>query len=175
MMDKLSYRQKNKLLIVATGVLLMVVYFAAIKRTILESTINKELTDVIRKGETASPLIQNYRERLSEYKNQLGLFEVDSAHNHAKVLENISNYCQQNRLTIISFPEETIEKQDGFEIHNNVIEVSGNFKQLLNLSHYLEKVNKLGKLISLKLSKGKDKKTKKTILTAVIYLQNTKL
>lgn len=175
MIERLTYRQKNYFLLLGVLLLGWAVYQLSISNTLDEVKTYNELMAQIEVGNSAHHQIYSYKKKLQFYENHLGSFETDSTHNHEHVLVAISQYCQNHNLTIESFPSELIEDYNDFKLHTHKIEVSGNFKALLYLVYHLERVEKLGRIASMNLEKKLDKKTKRTILTASIYLQNTAL
>ena len=175
MIQNLTYRKKNYLLLVGFILLIATVYKLSISRTLDEVTMYETYMRQIEVGNTAHSQIWEYKKKLTFYENNLGLFETDSLHNHEQILVAVSEYCQKNNLTIEYFPAELKESYGDFSLSTHKIEVRGDFKGLLYLIYHLEKVEQLGRIASVQLEKKLDKKTKRIILTAAIYLQNTSL
>lgn len=175
MIKRLTYRQKNYLLLFGCLVLGWAIYQLSISKTLEEVRSYNQLMAQIEVGNSAHSMIFDYKKKLKFYEDHLGSFETDSMHNHEHVLVAVSHYCQRHNLTVESFPSELVEDYSDFNLHTHKIEVRGNFKELLHLIYHLERVEKLGRIASLELEKKLDKKTKRTILTASIYIQNTAL
>lgn len=150
--------------------LLIVVYQFAIKHTTEAANTNAAFEEEIVSGKNASIEINQLKNNLLQYNSLLGT--SDEEYSHEKILLTISEYCTKHQLIIDKFPEETISNYGDFQLASNIIEVRGSFKELTHLIYFLEKTSPVGKLISVTYKKSQDKKTKKTILTVRIYIQN---
>lgn len=171
MIKGLTYKQKNLYLAIASIVLLVLCYQLAIKNTIEAKADMSTFEKEIKQGKNAQSEIEDLKNRLEEYNLLLGVNEQNTT-SHERILEVISRYCQKKALTIDKFPSETIQRYDDFSVSSNVIEVRGTYKNLLQLIHYLETKEKMGKIVSTTFLKKKDKKTKRTILRVSLHIQN---
>ncbi len=170
----LTYRQKNRYLLVATGLFLIISYLLAFSGTIELYAENRQLKQQLKLIENAPEQIREYASSLRKLDRKLGPFlQTDSISSDA-VLALVSEYCRDHKLVLRSFPKSISQLHADYTIETNIITVQGRYTQLLKLAYALEQQHKAGKIASLRFKTEKDRKTRQTFLTATIYLQNIK-
>jgi len=169
-----TYKQKNKYLLIGFGLMLIVAYQLAISETVDNY---KACAELEKKQQSIQQAPQDLKLLQAQLKGINHLIEnghrnVGGA--HAALVNVISNYCDENTVTLREYPgtQETI--QNDLVIETNVFEVQGPFIKLLNLVYLLEQKNRIGKIASVRFESHKDLATKQTMLTVKIYIQNVK-
>lgn len=168
----LSYRKKNKLLLLAGVVLLLVIYFAVIQRTIDLYSDNSELKEKIALAEEAPEKIGLLEKKRSLLNARLKAYSIDSLKNREFILHLVTEFCTKKGILLKDFPSPGLENQGDFAIETNLIIAEGGYHDLLNLLFFLEQEMKIGRPGSVKFIKKFDNKRKKEVLTIEIYLQN---
>jgi hypothetical protein len=174
MLQKLTYKQKNQLLIVASILLLLLVYVFAIKKTILVYKDYQSNTSQLELANNAPFTVARLEKELSKINAQIATQDTSKQNNSEKLIEYITHYCQLNKTILREFPKLEVAEQGDLLVETNRFTVCGSFTPILNLVYTIEQKNKLGKIASVNYKTQKDFKTKEIILTATIYLQNIK-
>lgn len=163
---------KRKFYIILYGLIFLYLfaYLLTIRKTVKVYSDYKEIKNQLE-------YIGNAPDRLSVIKNSL--IYIDSLIGNYKqsnfqfqLLENISNFCQDNNIIFKSFPKVHQVEEQNFLVNTYVIECDGSFLRLLNLVYFLEQKKRLGKIVSLNFQVKKEQITNYTRLFATIYIQS---
>lgn len=171
-LQRLSYRQKNRLLILISVIFLFMVYFLAIKKTIVKYSECKEL-------EIKANLAMNAPTQLVSLEKDYDAMKK-STENYAgtniqqPLLGVVSRYCNENGLVIRDFSQPITSTNNDVTIETNSFVLEGSFIRALRLVYNLEQVNKIGRVASLDFSLKKDYATKSNSLATTVYIQNIK-
>jgi len=174
MLDTISYQKKNKLLLIVIGLAVVLIYFLSIKKTITTYLSYSENFKQLELASNAPLMAGQMDKELLEINSKLGSQNVDGPNYSEKLLELVTRYCQDNNIVLREFPEINTAEKDDLLIETNRFTISGNYSALLKLVYILEQKNKLGKIAAVNYKTQKDFKTKETVLTATVYLQNIK-
>lgn len=172
MLNKLTYRRKNRLLAAGAVLLLMLVYSLSVSKTLtLRSTCTKleKRLDSAASIPAETEMLERKLQRLE--KN----FSSDSLHEnlHEDLLSIVSGYCDQRQLVLREFPEKITTQSPEWDIETHQFTVAGNFSELLRLVHLLES-RQTGKIVSADYQRKRDPKTKTLSLTVTVYVQQLK-
>ena len=172
MLDKLTYSQKNYLILGGFILTLILVYVLNFSKTIdLYLTVSqseKEIENV----SSYPKKITMYSTKLKELNRVIESFVKDDDFGQEEILEEVSSFCNNNRIKIRQFPVSTMEVKGDILLENYSFVVDGSFKNILKLIDNLENKKKIGKITSVKMEKIKERRTKRIKLYATIYLQN---
>jgi hypothetical protein len=164
---KLTYSQKNKYLLAATPLILILLYVAAIGRTVQLYTSNRQLEEKINQARAVKPL----EKELRILNASLHAYRSDTLKDHSYLMELVSNFCQQKHLTLQSFPAPTFSQEENVRVETYVITTAGDFRSMLELTYELEQVQAAGRISSVDFRSAMDSKRKKPVLTCTIHLQ----
>lgn len=167
----LTYKQKNKALIVGTVLLVWMGYSFSVKDTLSIHSHCNELEKRLQLASNAPARIKQIEMRLTDIE-RLSVNDSDKVSTQQKLLNFVSGYCQGNNVVLREFPKTSLQQQNGLSIETNTFLVEGNYGKLLNLIYMLEQKNRIGQVASVEFSGKKDFKTKRIVLTAKIFLQN---
>jgi len=170
--NQFTYRQKNRYLLIGTLVFALIAYMTTISNTVHLYSDNNRLLAKIGKAENAPVAIAGLRQSLEGLNNKLNHYLIDTTKDQQHLLEVVSEFCHQHKLTVKELPQRKISKEKDFTIITSVLKIEGNYNNLLQLLHELEYTQKLGRLSSVSWKSYVDTKTKKTVLYMVVYLQN---
>lgn len=172
MLKQLTYKTKVRYLFIGTGIIFILAYFLAIQKTI---KLKGEVSALKQRSEQSSgtsaelAMLQNRLESLDAIISRQGSGEVRET-----LLGVLTSYCQKNGILLKAFPETIIEKGNEANIETNVFTVEGAFIPLLKLLYVLEQKQRIGKVSSALYQTHIDPKTKRNLLSAVVYIQNVK-
>ncbi len=174
MLKNISYRKKNKLLFVATILILLIVYFQAIHKTVALYAENNFLEEQSEIAKNAPQAIRQLEKQLAQLDARLGTKKNNVTDNREYVLNKLSEYCQNYSLQLSSYPQSIFNESNEYVIESKKIEVTGNFKNITKLVYAIESELQLGRVASLQYLLKKDNATKKDMLVAKIIVQNIK-
>jgi hypothetical protein len=165
-----SYRQKNRLLIWGSLVFFIIVYFLSIRNTIALFKENGLLKRQIEVAQTAP-------EQIADLKAASGIFEkrfeaLQNQENFKKqLLTHVGEICSQNKLILKGFSEAESFEDNGLIIENHVIDLQGNYHDLVKAVHELEQQSGAGRIVSARFNIERDRRTKKEFLVATLIIQ----
>jgi hypothetical protein len=169
-LKKMSWKQKNKLLLAGGLVLLWTVYAFAISNTIeLRSacTVLQQQLDSASGAPARLVMLKQESQQLEAATNS----NDTSTILHERLLGIVADYCQQHNSVLRDFASPVCYHQQEWLIETHPIVVEGTFMNLLMLVHRLEQ-EKVGKIISVDFHSKRDNKTQTLSLIATIYVQN---
>ncbi|MGL4599301.1 MAG: hypothetical protein ACRCYO_17395 [Bacteroidia bacterium] len=169
-MKKLTWKFKNRLLLLAAIALLWIIYSFSVRNTFeTRSTcirLEKKLDSA-----SGAPQRQIVLERELSMFNQL-LGQTDSLGGmHEHLLGVVSSWCQEKQVVLREIPAPLRYTTRDWLVETHTIVVEGNFIDLLRFAEQLEK-EKSFRLVSTDYKTLRDPKTKRLVLTATYYLQN---
>lgn len=173
MLRDLTYRKKNKLLLIAGGVLAVLTYVLAISNTVDACILANDYESQAAHAASAPLKAAELERQLADMESMLSV-QSKEEDIQQRLLGIVSAYCQSNGTVLREFPQTMHSEEKEFRVETNVFTVEGTFTELLKLVYRLEQEEKLGKVSSVKYFMKKDPKTKTAALNAVIYLQNIK-
>lgn len=173
MLDNITYKQKNWLLLAAIVVFAIIVYSLALNKTLSLARKCAALKEQMVATANAPEKIARLNKQLSELDRKAGLSSDSIAFQQA-LLEKVSIYSAKNDVTLKEFPSNHLFLGKDLQIETNQIKLEGSFLSLLKCVFELEQIDKIGKVISVKYETIKDVRTKRVSLTAKIYIQNVK-
>jgi len=170
----LSYKQKNKYLLICIGIFGLLIYTLNIKKTITEYKEYKKLNRQLEVLKDAPQLITQFQQKLVVLEQKIGNDRVQEWKRNNNLLEVVTDFCHQYNIRLREFPEPVVTYQNDYALMTNVFKVQGRFVNLLKLAYMIEQEYQKGKIVSLKFEKKKNRKTRRIVLEATIYLQNIK-
>lgn len=170
--QQLTYKQKNKILLAGTILLVLISYFFSIQNTI-------DLYLEVEQQNQRLSTLNNYPQQLKNYMYQLKILNSrveqyvrEKDFSQDEILESLSLFCRENKLVIRSFPKSSLQEKEGFFIETHHFEVEGSYINLVKLLYQIEKVENLGRVASVYFESNIERKTKRKRLSVSIYLQN---
>jgi hypothetical protein len=168
---KLTYKKKNRALVIITVLSAVLIYEAALKKTIVAYSSCKSLELQVQDANDAPKKMNELQIKNARMDMLLGnggkYLDVQES-----ILGIVTNYCHENTLVLEEFPTPMIEKNNGIVIETNVFTIEGGFNKLLNLIYLFEQKYKIGKVVSVIYQVKKENSSSSTKLNVTIYLQN---
>lgn len=169
---KIPIRQKSLLLFPILVLGLWLIYVLAVADTVELIQYNIRVKKQVQNLSNAPQKIDMLQEQLQILERDLGGIDEDYIQHQDLLLEKVSHFCYKHYLALREFPHYQKEIDNSFEIYTTRIEVTGSFHNILKLTYYLEQEIQAGRVSSLLIEKRKDRKTRRIVLTGIIYLQN---
>jgi len=166
------YKQKLKMLGVASIVLLMICFRFSISATIAEYRQYQEHT-ADRNGENNSTYsLQLLESKENFLTNKLSRFVLDTVDNAKNLLAITGDYCNQKNVILKEYKPELITFKDSLKVFTRNITVEGSFLDCLELVRTLEQKYNTGRVSSVLFKSYEDPASSKTFLTCTILIQN---
>ncbi len=174
MWKSLAYKNKMRLLLAGSLLLIVIVWQFALKKTI---ALRSEATrlEEISTGSSASPEeVAQLKSTLSELDAIIGTGNTGEKDARRSLLGFLTSYCAEKKILLKNLPETSHKNENGFTVETNIFTLEGAFKDLLGLHYLLEQKNRIGRIASTRYAVRTDPKSKKKILSATLYMQNIK-
>lgn len=169
--NKLTWKQKNRVLLAGVAVLLWVVYALAIANTVAVKT-NCDVQQAQLDSLEGAP------EKLVQLQTQLARFSMltggrnDSVHDmHEQLLDFVTVYCNEHDLDLREFIQPVRYAQQEWTVETHPFTVDGDYIAIVQFIRALE-LSSIGRVVSVDFHSKTDNKTKVQLLHATIYVQN---
>jgi hypothetical protein len=170
-LNGLTYKTKNRLLLAAGLFFALVVYQLGVSRTLTAVGDYRRLREKMAVADNLPYKTASMENRLSQLSKTAAAGGEGSGQS---LLEQVSRYCTSNSLVLRDFPETVSYVQRGMNVETNVFTVEGPFVKLLSLVYLLEQQYRTGRVSSVLFQTREDRKTKRQYLTATLYIQHLK-
>jgi hypothetical protein len=174
LLNKLTYKKKNLILLLASILLAYIVYSFGIKKTIAAHSEYTENKNKMEQAANAPAMAEQLEKELIRMDAKIGSRNTEEENLNETLLSLITSYCQSNHAVLREFPQTTINEDGDLSVETNRFIIGGNFFTLINLVYLLEQKYNLGKVVSVNYQLRKDFKTQEMQLTANVFLQNIK-
>ena len=114
------------------------------------------------------------KRKMAELDNLINTNDTTVNDFRQMLLEKTADFCAIHHITLKDFPASVSIMQNDYLIETNILTLEGTFSSLLKFTYMLEQKIKIGKVISSDFSAKYDLASKKTKLTAKVYIQNIK-
>jgi len=173
--SKLTYQQKNKVLVIGYAVFLFIVYQLAISKTWDLYSQNSLLEEKLVTAKESYKSKGELEKKEAMLEGHISSFFVDSLNHQEYLLETISTYCHQQHILIKEMPARTEYLEGDFEVGTHRVVLEGGFIPLLKIVYMLEQESKMGRVSSVLFSLKFDTKRKKEVLSLTLYIQNIQI
>jgi hypothetical protein len=172
--QNIPYKIKNKILLWGGSLLFVVIYQFTFKKTIALYSECREMKKRSEKLEGATMKKAKLEKEAARLDLLSGSMQANDSNVQQVLLGIVTSYCQSNGLLLKEFPQTQRSQENNCEVELNNFTVEGEFQKLLKLVYSLEQRYRIGKVASLDLRAKKDLRSKRTFLTASVYLENIK-
>lgn len=173
MKKELTYKQVYILTIAILAVVTACAFMFSFKNTIDVISQYGTLHDKVESIKDAPQKLTNLESKIKQMEHLL--IDADEVDTEQLLLEKTTNFCKNNGLLLVEFPQTSYTEYQGYQILTNKIALEGGFINQVRFIHDSEKTNRTGMVASIQVSKKKDIRTKKERLVSNIYFQNIKL
>lgn len=171
-LDKLTYKQKSRLIAAGVIILLLACYQYAFKPTFAiysEYGLNKQ------KADEAENYASQYSRLHNEERELNSIIETsltDSSNAQREILNYFGSFCKKNKLELKEYLPMPLVENKNFNIATSRIMLEGGFKNVLRLVYELENLKHFGRICSVSFTKKADPYDQKEVLISTIFLQN---
>lgn len=172
MKRKLTYAQKNKLLLAVAALMLWISWSFGFKKTFAAVS---ACSDLEAKSEAAADLPareEALKKDLILLESKIGSSE-DSLAFQQRLLKTISLFCDSAGLSIYEYPGAELKQETGYLVETHSFTIQGNFHALVRLIHYLEREKGTGKIAAADFKKIKNQRHRREELCLVLYINHT--
>lgn len=172
MNNDLTYKTKNIIAVVATFIFGIIAYQFAIGKTMSLKEENDRFQTRMEKAKDAPTLLRQYKANLKSINSQLGYVGTNDQLSQDKILDLIENFSKSNNTYLKEYSKTILNTDNVYNLETNVIEIEGDYPDIVRLIYEIEFLQNVSKVTATYFIKQKNISTKKTTLTATIYLQN---
>jgi hypothetical protein len=174
MINKFTAKQKFIAMLVAFVILLYLAVFKSFNPTFIQYQNLLENKIKISRVEGIQDSISFNQNKLNELNFFVGEVNVEFDRFQSVLLEELLRITAKYNVNVKSIDEPNYYITNGFEVQSMVLDLQGNFKNILKSIQALEKSKSTGRLISTSFQLIEDKQNKKVFLETKIYVQNYK-
>lgn len=173
MNNELTYKHIYIIVIAGISIITVCAYFFSFRNTFNTMIQYNELQDRINAINDAPQKIVSLNTKMSQMEHLL--IDNNDVDVEQVLLEKTTDFCKNTNLTLIEFPQTLYSEYQDYHILTNKVVLEGDFKSQVQYIHDSERINKIGMIAAVQLTKKKDLRTKKEQLFSYIYFQNIKL
>ncbi|MBC7862010.1 MAG: hypothetical protein IAF38_03495 [Bacteroidia bacterium] len=171
MFKGLTYKKRNKLMIVVFVFMLFISWSFGYKKTFAAISDCNEMQS---RAETAKDLPEKeeaLRKDMILLESKIGS-NKDSLAFQQKLLKELTSFCDSIGLTVKEYPGAETKQEIEYIVETHQFVVQGNFHSLVKLVNHLEHKSKTGKIAEADFRKVKDNKTKREQLNLYLYINH---
>ncbi|HTF04830.1 MAG TPA: hypothetical protein VK826_12430 [Bacteroidia bacterium] len=166
---RLSWKQKNKILLGSFLFVAWIVYSSAISNTLDAKSMGDELRLQLDSATGAPEKLQRLKTELVRFEELTG--QGDSAAVHEQLLDRVTLYCGKHPLQLREFAQPIRYRQQEWIVETHPFTIEGSFVEIVKFMDYLG-TQSTGKIVSADIHSKTDNKTKTVSLLVTIYVQN---
>ncbi len=163
-----SDNKKLYSLFLGTGLFLLLVYPFTFGKTIARYQQSKANQISLLSAENAPQKIQDYRAKLTHLEGNLSLINYD----RNQLFDAVNSFCRDQQLVVANFAPEVQYPTKNYVLVTNTITVRGAFKNMVELTYFIERTKAFGHVASQKIERAKDQFTRKEHLQMKVVVQN---
>jgi hypothetical protein len=172
-MRKISYRQKNQIMAVVAGVLLLLVLGFSIRKTVALVRNNDQLEQQASLLNQAPEQIAQLQARSQQLGQTLAINEEGRAL-RKELFEQVSILCKQHQVRLESLQESETFIEDQLEVATHTLRLEGSFVNQIRVCNALENHLRGGRVASVTFTTVRDRRTKQTYLSGELCIQGVK-
>jgi len=155
-------------LFLGSGIFLLLVYPFTFGKTIDRYKQSKANQALLISAANAPQKIQDYQTKLTHLEGNLSLINYDRNH----MFDAVNGFCRDQQLVVANFAPEVQYRTKNYILVSNTITVRGAFKNMVELTFFIEKTKAFGHVASQKIERVKDQLTRKEHLQMKVVVQN---
>lgn len=167
-----SYKQLNLFLLLMAAFVLLLIYRINITPTLELHRECSAMREQLSKVDNASVRLQQLKSEHRILNKVAGNSKLTNEEVRQAILTNTNAYSQ--KATISNMKEPHIFMADNLQVVTHLMEMQGNYTELIKMAGQFETTFKDARLSAMKLYSTQDNRTKKLTLYAIYYFQNFK-
>ncbi|MBO0360816.1 hypothetical protein J0X19_22845 [Hymenobacter sp. BT186] len=168
----LTYRQRNRLLMLGVCVGAAVAYGVALRPTLDLLQLNRQQLSDSRQLQQAPQLTRQLQGQAAHFTWLMRSISNDSARQEGYALDQLTRACRQHRVTLASLSSGEQTSSNGYLLETRIAKLRGDFRGLEQVVHELEYRRPVGRLSSVRFALEEDRKQRRSFLYAYLYVQN---
>lgn len=170
MFEKYSYRQKKVMLLIVIVLLGAAAYKRSFSVTLQQLSLNEELKERVSEAQNSVETLKAKTIQLNQVNSIIGKENVQNEIVQHSFLSFVKN--QDLNLEVNSIDEPHQYQHPDFIINTNMVTLKGNYLSMTSFVHEFEKSFNLGRLVSLRIFKQRNRATRRDELLAGLWFQN---
>lgn len=170
--DKITQRNKTRILWVGCALFLLIIYSNNISKTVTLYFENADMEAKIANTGDAASRISKLRDKNEKLDQSILRYVNNEPDNHEYLLQEVSTACKKYQLLLHEFPARKSEESFEYLINTSSATVQGSFSSIVKLIYEIEKEKRIAKISSCEFYTMQDPKTKRELLYCKLYLQN---
>ena len=172
-MNRLSYQQKNRIMVITAAVLLLIVAGFSVRKTVVMIQQNIQLAHRIQRAEQGPEQILQLEARSAQMGKIMAVGSEENALRR-ELFEKSGQYCQQYQVQLKSFQEAETFAEERLKIETHELLLEGAFTDQLRVCQALEENLTQGRVASVVFRSVRDRRSKQVRLNGQLYIQGVK-
>jgi len=170
--SRLSFFQRNRLLLLSTAAMLMLIGIGYLRPTWEVWQTTRQQQQALVELRTAPARLRQLTTRAAIDANRLQSYRLDTTRQEGYMLNRLSNTCAQHGVILAGWSKEPSAHQAGYRLNMQLAKLRGPYTALVQTIYDLEYKHPLGRLASVRFALEEDRRQRKNYLYAYIYLQS---
>jgi hypothetical protein len=171
-LSTLTYRQRNRLLLLGSGALLLVITLGYLRPTWELWQETRQQEQALAELRTAPARLQALTTQVAADAERLRGYRLDTARQEGYMLNQLSQTCARHGVTLAGWSRGEATTQAGYRLNLQLAKLRGPYRALVQTVYELEYEHPLGRLASVRFALEEDRRQRRSFLYAYLYLQS---
>ncbi len=171
-LSALSYRQRNRLLLLGSAGLLLVIALGYLWPTWELWQANQQQQQAMTELTTAPARLQALSAQVAADGERLRGYRLDTTRQEGYMLNQLSQTCARHGVTLAGWSRGETSTQAGYRLNLQLAKLRGPYRSLVQTIYELEYEHPLGRLASVRFALEEDRRQRRSFLYAYLYLQS---
>jgi hypothetical protein len=168
----LSYRQRNRLLLLGSAGLLLVIALNYMWPTWELWQANQQQQLALAELVTAPTRLQDLSAQVAADGERLRGYRLDTIRQEGYMLNQLSQTCAHHGVTLAGWSRGEVTTQAGYRLNLQLAKLRGPYRLLVQTIYELEYEHPLGRLASVRFALEEDRRQRRSFLYVYLYLQS---
>jgi hypothetical protein len=168
----LSYRQRNRVLLLGSAGLLVVIALGYLWPTWDLWQANRQQEQALTELATAPVRLQVLSAQVAADGQRLRGYRLDTTRQEGYMLNQLSQTCARHGVTLAGWSRGETSTQAGYRLNLQLAKLRGPYRSLVQTIYELEYEHPLGRLASVRFALEEDRRQRRSFLYAYLYLQS---
>lgn len=167
----INYKQLNRYILWGLIPLCFIVYKLSVSNSISLADENTQLQIALNTSSQSPAQMLEIKNKARQIDELFSNYVANEGSDREHILALIGEFCHLHHLLVYKVPETSLYEANSHQVETFEFAVQGGYLNMVRLVSFLEKQEKIGKIVSVKFESIKDLNTKKNLLIGHIYLQ----
>ena len=168
----LSYRQRNRLLLLGSAGLLLFIGLGYLRPTWALWQATGQQQQALSELRTAPARLQALTAQATADEQRLRSYRLDTTRQEGYMLNQLSQTCARHGVTLAGWSRGGATTQAGYRLQLQLAKLRGPYQALVETAYELEYEHPLGRLASVRFALEEDRRQRRSFLHAYLYLQS---